>query len=330
MLIAEDLLDHEYVAAHTLGFEALAERVREWTPDGAAAATGLPAGRSASWRATTAAPAERHPPQLRPQSLCAAVRHRLPAGAHRRLAPCRQAVRCCPPGAFPVDIAALERPDPLSAAAACPPRTVNMSQIGEAPARGGRSADPRDLRHNSNPLAVAPDSNQVPRRFHARRSLLRGAEQFQTDTADYADILLPATTQLEHRGVYKAYGHLNVVDNQPAIAPLGEARPNSEVFRLLAGRMGFTEPALFESDDEIAAAAFRQRDPRALGLTPAALASAAGRGSSCRVLSHPLRVSFLPHPADALRVLFAAACRAGPRTVAALASAAARIAAQQS
>ena len=63
-----------------------------------------------------------------------------------------------------------------------------------------------------------------------------------------------------------------MVDNQPAIAPLGEARPNSEVFRLLAGRMGFTEPALFESDDEIAAAAFRQRDPRALGLTPAALA----------------------------------------------------------
>src|SRR5205823_9928028 len=74
-------------------------------------------------------------------------------------------------------------------------------------------------------------------------------EQFQTDTADYADILLPATTQLEHFDLHGSYGHLYVQSNNPAIAPLGEAKPNTEVFRLLARAMGF-EPELFEETDE--------------------------------------------------------------------------------
>ena len=77
-------------------------------------------------------------------------------------------------------------------------------------------------------------------------------EQFQTDTADYADIVLPATTQLEHFDIHGSYGHLYVQANDPAIAPLGEAKPNTEVFRLLAQAMGF-EPELFEvSDEELA------------------------------------------------------------------------------
>jgi anaerobic selenocysteine-containing dehydrogenase len=67
-------------------------------------------------------------------------------------------------------------------------------------------------------------------------------EQFQTDTADYADYVLPATTQLEHWDIHGAYGHTDVLLNRPAVAPLGEARPNTEVFRELARRMGFDEP----------------------------------------------------------------------------------------
>src|SRR5439155_1265519 len=78
-------------------------------------------------------------------------------------------------------------------------------------------------------------------------------EQFQTDTADYADILLPATTQLEHFDIHGSYGHLYVQANNAAIAPLGEAKPNTEVFRLLARAMGF-EPELFEVSDESLAA----------------------------------------------------------------------------
>ncbi len=91
-------------------------------------------------------------------------------------------------------------------------------------------------------------------------------EIFQTDTADYADILLPATTQLEQIDMHSSYGHLYALANNPAIAPLGEAKPNTEVFRLLAARMGFTEPCFRDSDDDLARQAFRRDHPRAAGL----------------------------------------------------------------
>ncbi len=89
-------------------------------------------------------------------------------------------------------------------------------------------------------------------------------EIFQTDTADYADILLPATTQLEQLDIHSSYGHLYALANNPAIAPLGEAKPNTEVFRLLAARMGFTEPCFRDSDDDLARQAF-MREPPARG-----------------------------------------------------------------
>jgi anaerobic selenocysteine-containing dehydrogenase len=88
-------------------------------------------------------------------------------------------------------------------------------------------------------------------------------EHFQTDTADYADILLPATTQLEHADVHLAYGHLYMVANNSAIAPMGEAKPNTEIFRLLAARMGLDDACFSDSDDDIAAQAFNKADPRA-------------------------------------------------------------------
>ena len=89
---------------------------------------------------------------------------------------------------------------------------------------------------------------------------------FFTDTADYADIFLPATTQLEHLDIHKSYGHLYVLLNQPAIAPVGEALPNTEVFRRLAARMGFTEPALFESDETMIRQALQTTHPRMAGI----------------------------------------------------------------
>ena len=91
-------------------------------------------------------------------------------------------------------------------------------------------------------------------------------EIFRTDTADYADILLPATTQLEQTDVHSSYGHLYALANNPAIAPLGEAKPNTEVFRLLAARMGFAEPCFRDSDDDLARQAFRPDHPRAAGI----------------------------------------------------------------
>jgi anaerobic selenocysteine-containing dehydrogenase len=155
-------------------------------------------------------------------------------------------------GAFPVNEAALYRPDLLAGRR---PRTINMSTIG----RDLHSADPPIealIVYNSNPVAVAPQSSEVARGF-ARDDLFTVVlEQFQTDTADHADYVLPATTQLEHVDVHKAYGHYYMLANNPAIEPLGEALPNSEIFRRLAARMGFDEPCFRESDDELAAQAF--------------------------------------------------------------------------
>jgi anaerobic selenocysteine-containing dehydrogenase len=109
--------------------------------------------------------------------------------------------------------------------------------------------------YNSNPVAVAPDSTRVARGF-AREDLFTVVlEHFQTDTADYADIVLPATTQLEHLDVIKPYGHYYMVANNSAILPLGEAKPNTEIFRLLSRAMGFSEACFGDSDEVIAQAA---------------------------------------------------------------------------
>jgi anaerobic selenocysteine-containing dehydrogenase len=113
--------------------------------------------------------------------------------------------------------------------------------------------------YDSNPVAVAPQSSEVARGF-AREDLFTVVlEHFQTDTADYADYVLPATTQLEHVDVHKSYGHYYMLANNPAIAPLGESLPNSEIFRRLAARMGFDEPCFAEDDDALAAQAFARQ-----------------------------------------------------------------------
>ncbi|OWK36760.1 molybdopterin-containing oxidoreductase family protein [Fimbriiglobus ruber] len=148
--------------------------------------------------------------------------------------------------AYPFDNAFLERPDLI------PPgtRTVNMVQLAEA--LHGELPGPKVAAlfvYNSNPASVCPDQSRVLSGLKREDLFTVVHEQFQTDTADYADILLPATTQLEHFDLHGSYGHLYVQANNPAIAPLGEAKPNTEVFRLLAREMGY-EPELFEVTDE--------------------------------------------------------------------------------
>lgn len=165
---------------------------------------------------------------------------------------------------FPKNNHALQRPDLLPR----PARTINMSTIGDdllrdaAPDFGPRID--AVIVYNANPVAVAPESSKVAQGF-AREDLFTVVlEHFQTDTADYADILLPATTQLEHVDVHAAYGHMYMMANNAAIAPLGEAKPNTDIFRLLAARMGFDDPCFQESDDDIAAQAFDRRHEHAI------------------------------------------------------------------
>jgi anaerobic selenocysteine-containing dehydrogenase len=165
-------------------------------------------------------------------------------------------------GNYPVNSRALERPDLIWNH----PRTVNMSAIGDALLDAKDPPIRAIFVYNSNPVAVAPESARVTAGFAREDLFCVVHDVFLTDTADYADIVLPATTQLEHVDVHSSYGHLYVLANNRAIAPLGEAKQNTEVFRLLAARMGFDEPCLRESDEDIARNAFIADDARAKGI----------------------------------------------------------------
>jgi anaerobic selenocysteine-containing dehydrogenase len=149
---------------------------------------------------------------------------------------------------YPFDSNALERPDLI------PPgtRTINMTRLAEALLDENNPPVKALLVYNSNPGAVAPDMNRVHAGLRRDDLFTVVLEQFQTDTADFADIVLPATTQLEHFDVQNSYGHLYVQANPPSIPPLAEAKPNTEIFRMLAAEMGLERELFAASDEELA------------------------------------------------------------------------------
>jgi len=256
VLIRDELIDRDYVQRHTLGFEGLRERAAAYDPVRVAAICGITAGEIESlarlYGTTRPALIRANYGMQRARGGGMGIRNVacLPAlvGAFRDAA---GGMFLSTGGNFSIDRCALERPDLLAGRT---PRTVNMSTIGPALLNTDTPIDALIV-YNSNPVAVAPDSTRVIQGF-AREDLFTVVlEHFQTDTADYADILLPATTQLEHLDVVKPYGHYYMMANNPAIAPLGEAKPNTEIFRLLAAAMGFTEPCFSDSDEAIAQAA---------------------------------------------------------------------------
>jgi anaerobic selenocysteine-containing dehydrogenase len=266
VLIAEDLLDHDYIERYTQGFAALAQRAQAWTPERTAAACGIAAAQVVALA--------RDYGTIEPAAIRVNYGMQRTAGGGNavRLIACLPALigawrdpaggaLLSSSGTYPVDTPALERPDLIRGT----PRTINMSAIGDA--LHDASPPVRALYvYNSNPVAVAPDSSKVRAGFAREDLFCVVHEIFQTDTADFADILLPATTQLEQLDVHTSYGHLYAQLNLPAIAPLGEALPNTEVFRRLAARMGFTEPCFADTDEAIARAAWRHDDPRARDL----------------------------------------------------------------
>ena len=269
ILVRDDLLDHEYIADYTIGFEELRQRVAEWTPERVAATCGITVEEVEGLAREYGETAKRGEPVAirmnygvqRVHGGGMAVRNIacLPAlvGAWRHAA---GGVQLSASGTFRKNLAALQRPDLL----AKQPRTINMTTIGDDLLRPASPEFGPQVKavivYNSNPLAVAPDSSKVQAGF-AREDLFTVVlEHFQTDTADFADIVLPATTQLEHTDAHGAYGHLYMMANNPAIAPMGEAKPNTEIFRLLAARMGFDDPCFRDSDDALASVAFVQFD----------------------------------------------------------------------
>jgi anaerobic selenocysteine-containing dehydrogenase len=133
-----------------------------------------------------------------------------------------------------------------------PGRTINMSRLGEALTDPDLDPPVKALVcWNSNPAAIAPDQERVLEGLRRDDLFTVVLEQFMTDTAQHADVVLPATTQLEHLDVLFSWGHHYVTWNEPAIEPVGEAKPNTEAFRLLAARLGFEDPCFRESDAEL-------------------------------------------------------------------------------
>jgi len=262
-LIANDWLDHDYIARHTLGWEGLRARALEWPPERAAEVCGLPVEqiRRLARDYGTIGPA--------------AIRLNYGMQRVRGGGNATRAVACLPAlvgawrhraggllmsssGMFPIQRAALQRPDLVPGGIT--PRTVNMSTIGDDLLRPA-SADfgPRIeavVVYNSNPVAVAPESAKVVAGFGREDLFTVVLEHFQTDTADYADYVLPATTQLEHWDVHVSYGHTDVLLNRPAIAPVGQARPNTQVFRDLAARMGLGDACFADSDEDLCRQAY--------------------------------------------------------------------------
>ena len=251
VIIRDDLLDRDWVTAHTLGFDELAESVADATPAWAAEQCGI----DTDVIETLA----REYATIRP----AAIRTLIGAEHHENGAMFFRTMACLPAltgawrdrggGLFRsvgswqdalVDDDVLGRPDLLAGRDV---RTFNMSRLGEI------LLDETPPVHamivwNSNPLVIVPNADQA-RRGMARDDLFTVVhEQFMTDTAQYADIVLPATTQIEGHDVTPAWGHLWMGWNEAAIEPLGESVNNSECFRRIAGAMGLTEPSLFDDD----------------------------------------------------------------------------------
>jgi anaerobic selenocysteine-containing dehydrogenase len=267
VIVSLGLHDADYIERHTLGFDRLRQRITEYPPARAAAICGIAEQEIIEFArqyATT------HPSFIR-------VNYGLQRHGGGGMAV--RAIACLPAvtgawkhagggvllstgGMFALDQEALQRPDLIQGN----PRTINMSRLGEALTEA-RPPVRAIYVYNSNPAAVAPDQSRVLEGFRREDLFTVVHEQFKTDTADYADILLPATTQLEHRDIVRPYGHYYIVYNEPAIAPLGEARPNWEVFRSLAGRMGFEDPCFDDSDEGIIRQALGTDHPAMKGIT---------------------------------------------------------------
>ncbi len=274
VIIAEGLTDDDYVARYTVGYDAFVERVAQYTPEWAEAETGVPAD--------TIRTLAREYAGAQPSVIRIGVAVERHAGGGQTV----RALSCLPglvgawrkPGggilqlplwAFPVQWGAFMHPEMLTPGK----RVVNQFLLGEA-LTGGLALDPplkALMVYNSNPVVVCPDQDKLLEGLRRDDLFTVVSEQFMTDTADYADIVLPATTQLEQDDIMFSWGHLFVTYNHRSIDPLGEAVPNTELFRRLAARMGYLDPVFQRTDQEMIAEAFDWSHPHMAGITVASL-----------------------------------------------------------
>ena len=270
VIIREGLVDQDYVDRYTVGFDELVQHVAPYTPEFAAAETGVAAEviRTLAREYATSQPA----------AIRIGVAIERSAGGGQLV----RALACLPalvgawrrPGggllqlplwAFPVHWDRLHRADLITPGT----RVVNQWRLGRA-LTGDLALDPpiRSLFvYNSNPLVVAPDQLRLKEGLAREDLFTVVSEQFMTDTARYADIVLPATTQVEQADLMFSWGHFYLTLNQQAIAPQGESVPNAELFRRLAHVMGFDDPFFYRSDEQIMREAVDWTSPAMQGIT---------------------------------------------------------------
>ena len=271
VIINESLYDADYVARYTLGFDQLRRKVQEYPPQRVAQWTGIAAAdivKLAREYATTAPAAIR---------LNYGVQRSEGGGMATRavaMLPCitgswKQVgggLQLSLSGAWGLNRDALDRPDLMTAALGRAARVVNMVELGKALNTLDHPPVKAMFVYNSNPAAVCPNHNEVIRGLRRPDLFTVVHEQFFTDTTDYADILLPATTFFEHKDLQLGYGHYFVQMSHQAIDPLGECRSNVEVFRSLAERMGFDDDCFHESVDEMIDSALASNNPWLRGI----------------------------------------------------------------
>ncbi len=271
VIINQGLHDADYVARYTIGFDELRKKVQEYSPEKVERWTGIAASdvlKLACEYATT------RPAVIR---LNYGVQRSEGGGMATRaitMLPCITGswkevgggLQLSTSGAYGLNREALERADFMNQVLGRPARTINMVELGKAL----NSLDDPPVKalfvYNSNPAAVCPNHNDVIRGLRRSDLFTVVHEQFFTDTVDYADVVLPATTFFEHTDLQTAYGHYYLQISQAAIEPLGECRSNVEVFRALAGRMGFAEECFNDSVDQMIDAALHSKNPLLQGI----------------------------------------------------------------
>jgi len=267
VIIGENLHDRDYLGKFTNGFEALAEKAKAYDPESVAALTGIAKDdiiRLAREYATVRPAAIRANYGIqRSERGGAATRAiaALPAltGAWKEVG---GGLQLSVSQAFQFNRKALEMPE-LGPAA----RTVNMTELGSALTALDQPPVKAVVVYNSNPAAIAPDQNRVLKGFQREDLFTVVLEQFQTDTADYADILLPSTTFLEHTDLYLSYGHYHLQLARQVVDRPGEVRSNVDVFRALAQRMGFEDACFQDSEDDMIQALLSSGHPFLEGIT---------------------------------------------------------------
>jgi anaerobic selenocysteine-containing dehydrogenase len=268
VIAGENLHDADYVERHTEGFEELRRRVRAWTPQRAAELTGLAAeeiaGLAREYATTRPAAIRLNYGIQRSERGAMAVRAvaLLPvlAGSWKEIG---GGLQLSTSQAFHLNRDGLERADLEQQALGREARIVNMAELGSA-LRGAVKAL---VVYNSNPAAIAPNQNAVLDGLRRTDLFMVVLEQFQNDTADYADYLLPVTTFLEHTDLYFAYGHYYLQLARPALPAPGEAKSNVEIFRLLAERMGFDDACFRDTEDDMIRTLLDSPHPFVRGIT---------------------------------------------------------------